>query len=249
MPKQRITYRSMLLFVLVALLLLVAYEAIQMAARVHTGKTLAAAAVPYKRSAPNGSPRILVAGDSTALGVGTKRPEDSTAGRLGQTYADAEIVTIAKNGTRLRDIPSMLAAVKGQRFSLALLQAGANDIIRFTDLQTVRADLRDALTATKKQSDTVVYLHSGNVGLAPFFPRPIGWIYSARTRAFRAIAQDETQRLGVSYVDLYTERAHDPFAHDAKRFYAPDGLHLSSEGYAIWHERIVETIKRNGIVF
>ena len=43
---------------------------------------------------------------------------------------------------------------------------------------------------------------------------------------------------GAAYVDLYRERADDPFAQDPQRLIAADHLHPSDAGYAVWFDEI-----------
>jgi lysophospholipase L1-like esterase len=40
--------------------------------------------------------------------------------------------------------------------------------------------------------------------------------------------------LGVIFVDLFTHPKGEAFTKEPKRYYCPDGLHPSGEGYALW---------------
>jgi hypothetical protein len=95
--------------------------------------------------------------------------------------------------------------------------------------------------------DNVVALHSGNVGLAPFFPFYTKPLFSWRSRRVRALYKEAAQKHKVIYVDLYTKHADDPFYPDYGRFYAADSLHLNGAGYAIWYEKITSAIAKNGL--
>ena len=46
---------------------------------------------------------------------------------------------------------------------------------------------------------------------------------------------------GVAYVDLYS--IPDPFSSDPSRYYAPDGLHLTADGYEFWFEQVQKVIQ------
>jgi lysophospholipase L1-like esterase len=58
---------------------------------------------------------------------------------------------------------------------------------------------------------------------------------------FKKIAADD----GVRFVELYQPRADDLLSQDIARFYAPDGLHLTGDGYEVWYQKILETLGRD----
>ena len=64
------------------------------------GDRLADAAVAFERDGNAHAPRVLVVGDSTGVGTGAARPEDSIAGRLADAYPDVTIVNRARNGAK-----------------------------------------------------------------------------------------------------------------------------------------------------
>lgn len=236
--------KMLLGLLLIAAALLLILEIVQLVWRISISRRLVARAVAYQRINPQAQFHILVVGDSTGVGTGAKQKEDSIAGRLGQTYADAQIINVSKNGVRVHDALSMLKDIGQERFDLIVIQVGGNDILRFGNLKKLRKDLSELFKIAKSMSPRVVALHSGNVGLAPFFPRPIGWIYSWRTQEVRAVYGQLAREHGVHYVDLYQERKTDPFGRDPRRYYAADMLHPSSDGYAIWYEHVLETIEK-----
>jgi lysophospholipase L1-like esterase len=93
----------------------------------------------------------------------------------------------------------------------------------------------------------VLILHSGNVGLAPFFPWPWSVLASWRAAQVRELYLDLAEGAGAHYVDLFTTREDGPFRQDYERYYASDGLHLSDMGYSVWYERIRRTMDSAGI--
>lgn len=229
------------------LLGVVLFEVIQFSLRVRAGKVVAASSAPFQQVQPGASTRILVAGDSTAAGTGAAHPGESVAGRFGAAYPDAEIINIGKNGARTRDLLQSLRERGDERFSLVLLQIGGNDILRWTNLRALDRDIRTVLTEAHRLGDRVVLFTAGNVGLAPMFPRPLGWFYSYRTLQVREIFRSAAAASGALYVDAFTDRAHDLFLTDPPRYYAPDYLHLSGEGYRSWYEAIARALAENGV--
>lgn len=201
----------------------------------------------YEQVGAVNGPRVLVLGDSSAVGTGASSPEKSVAGLLGQEFPKAYIENRAKNGLRSAGFNKSFKAEPGA-FDLIIMHIGGNDELRFTPLTWLRKDIDEILGKAKQTAPHVVFISTGNIGLAPFFPWWAGWVWSARTRQARALFMEESQKHGVVYVDLYTERADDPFAEDPGRYYAPDYLHLSDHGYAVWYQKIREAMERAGII-
>lgn len=181
--------------------------------------------------------RILVAGDSLAVGIGSVRSENSIAGRLHVDFPGAEIVNTAKSGVKLAEVTEQVNNVDG-RFDLVVIMGGANNIIRFHSIKTAESDASLLLKIAKEKGDQVIWLVSGNIGLAPLWPWPLGPIYTYRTRKYHAIFRTLAEKEGVVFMNLFKDRRDDVFSKDPERYYAKDGLHLSDDGYEVWHEAI-----------
>lgn len=207
------------------------------------GNNLADQAAPYEQHPQNPTMRILVIGDSTAVGTGASTPEESTTGRLGQDYPKAKIVNLGVNGSKTHELPARLKKLRGQRFDLVVLHTGGNDIVRFTPYKKIEENLRTVLQHTKELSDTVVVLHGGNVGTAKIFPPGTRWLFTRRTEKVRDIFLRLTEEFGAHYVDLWRRGKDDPFFADPDIYYASDYFHPSSLGYQDWYEHIVATLQ------
>jgi lysophospholipase L1-like esterase len=46
------------------------------------------------------------------------------------------------------------------------------------------------------------------------------------------------RRGDATFVDLFHERDNDPFLKDPDRFFAPDYLHPSNDGYGLWYDAL-----------
>jgi lysophospholipase L1-like esterase len=204
-------------------------------------------AAPYTQKLLQSETRILILGDSTAAGVGARDVKESVAGRFGADFPGAYIINQGVPGRDLRELLNDFPRYPTKHLKLALVMVGANDIIRFTKLSHIKRDINAVLEKATLMADNVLFLHSGNIGTAPFFPKTIGWLMSARTRQVRNIYKEAAARFGAIYVDLYASRSRDPFLKDIGRFYAPDGLHLTGEGYKIWYEKIRAAMTAAGI--
>lgn len=210
----------------------VAYESIRIFQLVRTSTELVRDARPYQRV--DGEIDVLVLGDSTAVGVGSVSDE-TVAGRIAQSL-NASIENYAVSGARTRDISKQLGRKQKDRYDLVLIQVGANDIIRFSEIDMLRDEISDLLQDTTSVSDRVVLLTAGKVGNAPIFPYLLGWIWNHRAGTVRTHFMAAAQKYDAVYVDLYAIQ--DPFGSEPSRYYAPDGLHLTGDGYGFWYERV-----------
>jgi len=190
--------------------------------------------------------KILVIGDSTAVGIGSSNSNYSIAGRFGKDYPKAHIETIAKSGQRLRGLDPFPKTIH-KKYDLIVIQIGANDILRSTNYQEIRERIGILLDESNKRSDNVVVLHSGNVGLAPVFYFPLNKYYAHRTRKVREIYLEVVKKTNTTYVDLFREKKEDLFSKDLGKYYSPDRLHLSNEGYANWYSEIRKAMKDHSI--
>ena len=227
-----------ILAILIGVAGLSVYELSMLGVRINRGTQIAEASRPFVQRNPGATHRILVAGDSTGVGTGAARPEESVAGRIAADFPAIEIINLARNGAKAKDALTQLDSVDQAGFDLVLVQVGGNDILGFTDLGELRVAIAKVLTKAKEKGRSTLFLSTGNVGLAPAFFPPISWIYTARTREVRAIFMDVSRALGIQYVDLFRERENELFLNDPDRYYTPDYLHPSSEGYRIFYEEL-----------
>ena len=110
-----------------------------------------------------------------------------------------------------------------------------------------RGEIAVTLDRAKTIGHTVFLLTAGDIGRAPFFPWPVGRLFTRRTRLVRALFQVAAKGRGMHYIDLFTAQVDDVFASDPKRYYAADFLHPSSEGYGVWYEVIRQTLSEAGV--
>ena len=220
------------------IVVLVVFEVSLFISRVNTGRGLAKASVPFEVRVKEANRRVLVVGDSTGVGTGASDAAYSVAGRIARDYPGTEIVNRAQDGAKVEDIFEQLEDFGAGEFDLVLLQVGGNDIIRFTDLERLKASITGVLKLAEDKGGDVIFMSTGNVGLAPVFFPPVSWIYSWRTRKVREIFLAVSRREKIEYIDLFKKRDKDPFLRDSAKFYAADTLHPGSEGYRLWYEEL-----------
>ena len=176
---------------------------------------------------------VVVAGDSTAFGVGAL-PAESTAGRLAAAFPRARVVNVARSGARIGHVVEQLDRVDCPAADLVLVQACANDVLEFRPVAKVEADLRAAISRARRLSRNIVLMPGQNFSVAPFFLRPLSAVIMWHAVKIHAIVKRVTAEEGVIFVDLFRDPSADPFVQEPRRYYCPDGLHPSGEGYAIW---------------
>lgn len=189
--------------------------------------------------APKARDAFSFLGDSTAYGVGAESPEVSTAGHVARTVG-AAVDNEARSGARVSDVHEQITRAPQEKYDAVVIQVGANDIMYLSSLAQTTAQLRAVLLAAKEKSEHVVLLTCGDLGKAPLWPWPVGNFYTYRTKQFRSAFMATTQELGVTYIDIFSKP--DVFATDPDRYYAPDRLHLSGEGYGVWAQYITDAL-------
>ncbi len=225
--------------VLIAIGIYVFYLWHTLARSIEASKPLIAEAVAFEQHPAHPTEKILVAGDSTGVGVGASSNQDSIAGRIGRDFPDADITNISHSGDRLADLEKILQAHNGSGYDVVLLQIGANDITGRTPYADTRAELEHVLDRASMLGVKIVVMTAGNVGLSPAFKWPLSLYIEARTKSVRSIFLDEiSKHQNASYVDLFKEAKDEIFNTDIPRYYAPDRFHPSGEGYGEWYAKL-----------
>ena len=197
---------------------------------------LARASTPLQAVPPSAALRLLVVGDSTAVGTGASSGQTSLAGLLAQRYPNLLIDNRAQDGARFDGVVEQLSA--GGRFDFVLIMAGGNDVMRFRNADATRADIDRAATLAQGLAPRVAFLPAGNVGNAPFFFPPVSWLMTSRARELHAAVQAAAARTGAAYVNLFKPPEDDPFV-QRPGLHAADGLHPSDAGYRVWRDELL----------
>ena len=221
----------------VAGLLMVAATAGRMAWRVHQSAELARHSRPFEQQPQAPLLRLLIVGDSTAVGTGASSPQNSLAGLLGRDHPQLWIENRARNGARFADLAAQLTQDE-QRFDIVLVQAGGNDVIRLGARQALAEAIENVTRLACEKAPLVLLMPAGNVGNAPIFFAPFsGWM-TRRARELHGLVAQAAARHGAVYIRLFKERADDPFVL-IPGLNAPDGLHPSDAGYRVWWQELL----------
>jgi lysophospholipase L1-like esterase len=203
--------------------------------RIGQSMELARRSEPLQQQPVGATLRLLIVGDSTAVGTGASSPQSSLAGLIASGHPRLWIENRARDGARFADVLAQLTGP--ERFDIVLVQAGGNDVIRLRDLDALRKDIDLVVDAAAVRAPVVVVMPAGNVGNAPFFFAPLSWLMTQRSRDLHRFVADSTARRGAVYVNLFHERADDPFVADPG-LNASDGLHPSDAGYRSWWQAL-----------
>lgn len=223
------------------------YMASVMGFHVVLGRELSAAAEPFSQERVNAHYRVLVLGDSTAVGTGVLDPRQSVAGRLGGDFPTISITNDAVNGLRTNKLLDRLDAFEGQRFELVIIHIGGNDILYLTPRGPVARDIREVLARAKMLADDVVVLTSGDIGKAPFFITPFDYLYSHRTKKIHDIIIAAADEAGAVWVPITVGEG--ATLHERiDGTYAVDLLHPGPKGYEGWYEALRIALDNAGIV-
>lgn len=209
--------------------------------RIRFSKRLVAQTQAAQSSPESFHKTIVVAGDSTAFGVGGL-PAESTAGRMAAAFPHARVINVARSGARVGHVVDQLNGLEVERADLVLIHAGANDVLEFRSLAKVERDLRASIARAKQLSDNVILMPGHNFSVAPFFLRGLSHLIMRHAVRIHAVAKRLAPELGVIFVDLFTDPKGEAFIKEPKRYYCPDGLHPSGEGYALWFAFLVAQV-------
>ena len=225
-----------LLGALSAMAVLLVVAAGQAAWRIRQSVELARQSEPFQASPAGATARLLIVGDSTAVGTGATSPAHSLAGLISRDHPRLKIVNRAMDGARFADIARQLQGT--ERFDAVLVLGGGNDVIRLTDQPLLAQHIDAVARQARSRAPLVVLMPPGNVGNAPFFMPPLSWLMAQRSRALHGFVRQAAADHGALYVSLYKAQASDPFAQRPDELNARDGLHPSDAGYRLWHDAL-----------
>ena len=207
--------------------------------RIAESAELARRSEPLQQAPADARMKLLIVGDSTAVGTGASSAKHSLAGLLAHDHPGLHIDNRARDGAQFSDVLAQLRTLEpGDRYDLVLVQAGGNDVIRLRDLDALRSDIDQVVARARGHSDRVIVMPAGNVGNAPFFFPPLSWWMTRRARELHGFVRSAAAQHGAAYVNLFHERADDPFVLRPE-LNASDGLHPSDAGYRLWFDQLM----------
>lgn len=184
--------------------------------------------------------RLLIAGDSSAAGVGVTHQDQALCGQLVAVLAADFTVDWrleARTGATTAQILRHLRASAGGPVDAVVLALGVNDVTRQVPLRRWLAEQAALAGLLTGAWGARLVLRSGlpPMDRFPLLPRPLRDVLGAQARAFdRALAAASTGTLG-----------HLPFdpARLAPDMMAADGFHPGATVYALWAQQVAERIR------
>ncbi|HYM47615.1 MAG TPA: GDSL-type esterase/lipase family protein [Burkholderiaceae bacterium] len=196
----------------------------------------------FSHAEDNPARRFLIVGDSTGVGIGSADSRSTVAGRLAAAFPRTVIVNHSYDGARSADIAAQIAESTG-RFDLILIFAGGKDAIRLSSYEEVALAADRALDAASARCAHVAVIPPVDVGTAPVWLWPLDALFTRRAELVRRAWQFAmSARTHVHLVDLRLSRSRDPFRVAPRRYYSPDGIHPSADGYALWFAQITRQV-------
>ncbi len=190
--------------------------------------------------------RLLIAGDSAAVGVGVSNQEEALAhrivGNLEKNYT-VQWKLIAKTGAQTANTINYLEKQSPETFDIALISLGVNDITSGTDPEEW-IKMMDNLKELLKNRYRVRHIICSvlpPMRLFPSLPQPLRWFQGLRAERFN--------RELKSWVDINKDlHLVEPVtSHDTSRFtamIAEDGFHPGPELYRLWGDSAAEIIRK-----
>ncbi len=207
------------------------FEALRMIVILTMNKQLGFISAKWALPDKEGSKRILILGDSTAVGTGADSIEDTIAGRLMYDFPHSQIINLGKNGGLIKDVTKQINSVLDQSFDLIIISVGGNDVYNVTGRKTIDSSLGFIFKEAKRMSNgRVFFLLYNNLGDAPIFPAPIQFILKRRSLFIQTCIERVARTMQISVIKIFSDDHNNPFLKNPAKFFAKDGIHPSSQG-------------------
>lgn len=189
--------------------------------------------------------RLVMLGDSSAIGVGVERVSDTVGGRLAEllTAYDrrVELSCVAVAGSRSVDLATQVArALLGPRPDVAVILVGANDATRLHRPAEAAVALGTAVGRLRAAGVEVVAGTCPDLGAARALAPPLRQIAGLLGRRVARAQTAAVRMAGGVPVDL-AETTGAVFRADPGTL-CPDGYHPSADGYRIWAHALIPAV-------
>lgn len=235
-------------FLLIVFVVYITAEIVRIRWHDRTGQSLAQCAVPFQALHESPKHRVLVIGDSSAVGTGALNPENSVAGRLSRAYPHTHIENYGRNGMRTAGLLKALRSLpQEKRYDLAILNIGGNDVVFLSALADVEKEIGNVLTEAHARAKKVILWSGGNAANIPAIPFTLRYLYRKRTLLLRTMFTKAAKKFGTIYIDLFREKKDDPCRQKPKLYVAADRFHPSDAGYGLWFDALQKTLSEHSI--
>ena len=190
--------------------------------------------------------RLVLLGDSSALGVGVARVVDTVGGRLAELLVDdgrrVELSSVAVVGSRSADLATQVArALIGPRPDVAVVLVGTNDATGLRSPADSAAALGAAVARLRAAGVPVVVGTCPDLGAVRAILPPLRQIVGLLGRRVARAQAEAVRAAGGVPVDL-AQLTGAVFRADAGTL-SPDGYHPSADGYRVWAHALMPAVR------
>ncbi|MCW3814619.1 SGNH/GDSL hydrolase family protein [Micromonospora sp. DR5-3] len=192
--------------------------------------------------------RLVLLGDSSALGVGVDRFEETIGGQLahllgeGPTGRRVHLSSVGVSGSRSTDLATQVArALLGERPDVAVILIGANDATAMARPADAAAYLGSAVRRLREAHVEVVVGTCPDLGAVRAVASPLRHVLAWSGRRLARAQTAAVLNAGGSVVDLGTETG-PVFRADAGTL-CQDGFHPSADGYRVWAHALLPAVE------
>jgi lysophospholipase L1-like esterase len=190
-----------------------------------------------------GSLKVTVIGDSTALGQGSSSQLDSFSYQyvqkyLSSKYQQIDYINYSTSGNKISDVVNnQLSEVQSDSPDLVFVSIGANDVTALTDKNTFASEEETIINSLKNLKSKVIWMSIPDFVTSPILLPPLNTFLSNQASQFNQITKDSLSGTGFSYVDVF-DSTRQPFIDMPDKYFAKDKYHPSQDGYSLWVEQI-----------
>jgi lysophospholipase L1-like esterase len=200
---------------------------------------------PGARSGCEGSGvplRLLIAGDSAAAGVGAATQDEALSGQLVAQLRPTRQVhwrLAAQTGHTVRDVIGRLHAAAPERFDVAVVSVGVNDVTGRTRSASwvARQAALIELLKSKFGVDHLLLSSLPPMHVFPALPQPLRWYLGMRASQLNGMLRT------IAEADAACEFLQIDFPFE-QSYMAVDGFHPAAPAYSAWADAAARAILR-----
>ena len=203
---------------------------------------------------PAGAPalRLVLLGDSAAIGVGVERLAETVGGQLARLLAEGThqtgerhvlLSSVGVAGSRTADLATQVArALLGDRPDVAVVLIGAHDATSLRSPDEAAELLGQAVRRLRDSGVRVVVGTCPDLGALRALAPPLRQVVGLLGRRMARAQARAVQAAGGAVVDL-AEETGAVFRADAGTF-CYDGFHPSADGYRVWAHALYPAVAK-----
>lgn len=187
--------------------------------------------------------RLLIIGDSSAVGVGTSHQEEALLGHMRKRLSQTNTVhwsVNAKTGATTADTVARLLECPPQKYDIVSISLGVNDVTTRVPLSEWLRDFSALLALVEQKFHADIICVSGipPIHYFPLLPQPLRWVLGAQARRFdRALRELVSRRDECRFIEM-------EFEPDVTKM-SPDGFHPGPKIYSEWSRKVYRAIRRD----